>query len=84
MKTQELRQLVREEVKKILKETEDNVFYGPNHIKAAKNTLVDLTQLAKKLELMQLDIEKYGPRLESIEDAIDAVKIAIEQIKTAR
>ncbi len=83
MKTQELRILIREEIKRIVKENND-VFYGPDHTIRAKKALPKLRQILMDLEEIQSNIEQAGPRLESIEDIIDSTKEAIKQINPGK
>lgn len=79
MKTQELRKLIREEVKKVIKEVE----YTPDY-KHMKPFIQDLTQSIKTLQVLNDKIETEGPLSEEVVDALEILEGLYNKIRQAR
>ena len=79
MKTTELRKLIREEVKKVIKEVE----YTPDY-KHMKPFIQDLTQSIKTLQVLNDKIETAGPLSEEVVDALEILEGLYNKIRQAR
>ena len=79
MKTQELRKLIREEVKKVIKEVE----YTPDY-KHMKPFVQDLVQSIKTLQVLNDKIETEGPLSEEVVDALEILEGLYNKIRQAR
>jgi len=79
MKTQELRKLIREEVKKVIKEEEYVVDF-----KYMKPFAQDVAQAIKGLQVLSDKIETVGPLSEDIVDALESLEGLYNKIKQAR
>ena len=79
MKASELRKLIREEVKKVIKEVE----YTPDY-KHMKPFIQDLTQSIKTLQVLNDKIETAGPLSEEIVDALEILEGLYSKIRQAR
>ena len=79
MKPLELRKLIREEVKKVIKEVE----YTPDY-KHMKPFIQDLTQSIKTLQVLNDKIETAGPLSEEVVDALEILEGLYNKIRQAR
>ena len=79
MKTSEFRKLIREEVKKVVKEVE----YTPDY-KHMKPFIQDLTQSIKTLQVLNDKIETAGPLSEEVVDALEILEGLYSKIRQAR
>lgn len=79
MKASELRNLIREEVKKVIKEVE----YTPDY-KHMKPFIQDLTQSIKTLQVLNDKIETAGPLSEEVVDALEILEGLYNKIRQAR
>ena len=79
MKTSEFRKLIREEVKKVVKEVE----YTPDY-KHMKPFIQDLTQSIKTLQILNDKIETEGPLSEEVVDALEILEGLYNKIRQAR
>ena len=79
MKTSEFRKLIREEVKKVVKEVE----YTPDY-KHMKPFIQDLTQSIKTLQVLNDKIETAGPLSEEVVDALEILEGLYNKIRQAR
>ena len=79
MKASELRNLIREEVKKVIKEVE----YTPDY-KHMKPFIQDLTQSIKTLQILNDKIETEGPLSEEVVDALEILEGLYNKIRQAR
>jgi hypothetical protein len=79
MKTSEFRKLIREEVKKVIKEVE----YTPDY-KHMKPFIQDLTQSIKTLQVLNDKIETAGPLSEEVVDALEILEGLYSKIRQAR
>jgi len=73
MKTQELRKLIREEVKKVIKEQFDYT-----HVKPFKG---DIQKMVSQLTTLNAKIEENGPISEEIQDAIDTLNELFNKLR---
>ena len=73
MKAQELRKLIREEVKRTLNEAEDY-----SYMKPFKG---DIQKMVSALTMLNAKIEEKGPLSEDIQDAIDSLNELFTKIK---
>jgi recombinational DNA repair protein RecT len=73
MKTQELRKLIREEVKKVIKEQFDYT-----HVKPFKG---DIQKMVSQLTTLNAKIEENGPLSEEIQDAIDTLNELFNKLR---
>ena len=79
MKTQELRKLIREEVKKMIKEEEYAVDF-----RYMKPFAQDVAQAIRTLQVLNDRIETVGPLSEDIGDALESLEGLYNKIKQAR
>ena len=79
MKASEFRKLIREEVKKVIKEVE----YTPDY-KHMKPFIQDLTQSIKTLQVLNDKIETAGPLSEEVVDALEILEGLYNKIRQAR
>ena len=77
MKIQELKKLVREEVKKMVNEVE----YEPSYTHM-KPFVQDIQRIILTLEKLNDKIEDSGPLSEEVVDAMEALEILVHNIKT--
>ena len=87
MRTQELRNLIREEIQKIIKENRfsgaDEIILAKQQLPMLRQALLDLDNVKGLIQTVQNNIEEVGPLLESIEDAKDDIEQAKESINRA-
>ena len=79
MKTQELRKLIREEVRKVVEETQPQASY-----KHMKPFVQDLVQSIKTLQVLNDKIETAGPLSEEVVDALEILEGLYSRIRQAR
>ena len=79
MKASEFRKLIREEVKKVIKEVE----YTPDY-KHMKPFIQDLTQSIKTLQVLNDKIETEGLLSEEVVDALEILEGLYNKIRQAR
>jgi len=79
MKTTEFRKLVREEVRKVIKEAEYAVDF-----KYMKPYIKDLHRVIVTLQILNDKIETDGPLSEDIVDALESLEMLYDKIKQAK
>ena len=79
MKTTEFKKIIREEVKKALKEAEYAVDF-----KYMKPYIKDVQQSIATLQILNDKIETDGPLSEDIVDALESLEILYDKIKQAK
>ncbi len=79
MKNSELRKLIREEIKKMVKEEEYAVDF-----KYMKPYMKDVQQAIKFLQILNDKIETNGPLSEDLVDALESLEGLYNKIKQAR
>jgi len=87
MRTQELRNLIREEVKKAIKEDRffgaDEIILAKQQLPMLRQALLDLDNVMGLIQTVQNNIEDAMPLLEPIENAKDDIEQAKESINRA-
>ena len=79
MKQLQLRQLIREEIQKVIKEAEYAVDF-----KYMKPYIKDLQQAIATLQILNDKIETDGPLSEDLVDALESLEMLYNKIKQAR
>lgn len=79
MKTQELRKIIREEVRKVVREAEYAVDFA-----YMKPFTQDINQAIRSLQVLNDKIEQAGPLSEDIVDAMESLQTLYNKVKQAR
>jgi len=81
MKASELRKLIREEVRKVVKEEDDNYGEGFGYMKPFTK---DITAVISNLKAINNKIEIEGPLSEDIIDALESLEGLLVKINQAQ
>ena len=79
MNNREFRKLVREEVRKVVKEAEYQASY--THMKPFK---MEITKMITQLNDLNSKIENGGPLSEEVVDAVESLQLLISNINKSR